>query len=324
MTVMACDLGGTRIKIALVCEGEIVASSILPAKPDCELAVSMQAIAEELWQLCLTATVSPASCDGLAIGFPALVDSERGRVLNHYNKYRDAPQLDLPRWCHDVMGVPFAIENDARMALLGEWSHGAAQGYNHVAIITLGTGIGSAVISNGKLLRGPHFHAGNLCGHLVVRPNGYPCGCGLRGCVEAETGTGTLAARLRAMPDFPKSTLHAETSLDYEAVFKAAGDGDELALSVIEQAVEHWSILCLHIVRFYDVDAIVIGGGVVQKERKLAARLLSRLQSLDCVDGKVTIVEAEHPDHMALLGAEALLRERKHPSNKPIYTNFSA
>lgn len=311
MTVMACDLGGTRIKLALVRDGRMIASSILPAEPDRGLATSLDRIAAQLRNLCAEAGLTPAACGGLAFGFPALVDSSRGRVLNHYNKYRDAPEVDLPAWCRDALGVPFAIENDARMALLGEWSYGAARGHNDVAMITLGTGIGSAVIANGHLLRGPHFAAGNLCGHLVVRPGGHPCGCGLRGCVEAETGTGSLATRLRAMTGFSGSVLAQAESLDYKAVFEASEAGDNFARRVIDQTLEYWGILCVHIVRFFDVDMIVVGGGVARKERGLAARLEHDTNTMARLPGNgVKIIEAEHPDHMALLGAEALLLGR--------------
>ena len=119
-----------------------------------------------------------------------------------------------------------ALENDARLGLLGEWNYGAAHGSNDVAIVTLGTGIGSGVMSQGKLLRGPHFQAGNLCGHTIIRVGGYRCVCGANGCVEAETGSMGLAMRARESPEFATSALADEPDVNYAAVFQCAAAGD--------------------------------------------------------------------------------------------------
>ena len=153
------------------------------------------------------AGVPVSACAGLAFGFCGLVDTVAGRVLSTNAKYDDAPGLDLPRWCRESFGLRFRIENDARLALLGERHAGAAQGTDDAVMMTLGTGIGGVALIGGRLLRGKHFQAGVLGGHLVADFEGRPCTCGGVGCVEAEASSWALPDICRATPGFEASAL---------------------------------------------------------------------------------------------------------------------
>jgi hypothetical protein len=109
---------------------------------------------------------APSSRDvaGVAIGFAALVDSRVNRILSTDGKYEDVKDIDLAKWVRENIGLPTRIENDARMALLGESYAGAALGFTDVVMMTLGTGIGGVAMIEGKLLRGKHAQAGCLGG----------------------------------------------------------------------------------------------------------------------------------------------------------------
>jgi glucokinase len=120
------------------------------------------------------------------------LESRTGEVLSTLNKFADIQQVDLSAWSARELGLPVRFENDARMALLGEHSAGAAQGAQDVVMVTLGTGIGGAAMLQGHLLHSRYGQAGCLGGHLTVNFRGRRCKCGAIGCAEAEASTSVL------------------------------------------------------------------------------------------------------------------------------------
>src|SRR3990170_7444612 len=127
--------------------------------------------------------------------------------------------LPIPRWRHwpapawrkgwamERWGVPLVLENDARAALVGEWQYGAGKDCDNVVLITLGTGVGTAALINGKLLHGKHFLAGSLGGHMSINLHGDVCNCGNLGCVESEASTWALQKLVTRDRNFHSSTL---------------------------------------------------------------------------------------------------------------------
>lgn len=312
MSVLACDLGGTRIKLGIVEQGRLLATDILPAYSDQGLEPALPRLEAAFQKLAEQVGLRVSDCEGIGIGFPALVNSREGTVLNHYNKYADAPHLDLRAWARTAWGLSLAIDNDARLALLGEWTCGAGRGSNNLAIVTLGTGIGTAVILEGRLLRGPSFRAGNLGGHLIANLGGRACSCGAFGCVEAETATAYLADTAKSFEGFEKSLLSKQEEISYETVCRGASLGDSLAVALLRRATAHWGALCLDLANLFDLDRIVLGGGVM----KSADAILPLIRGFVRHNSKPTatpleIVAAQHPDEMALLGCEALVAELK-------------
>ena len=139
------DLGGSHATIALVKDEEILGSrrvSLDSAEP---LRPALHVFAETIHKLLAELQINATECEGLALGFCGLADARIGRVVSTNKKYEDAPLIDFEEWCRQEFGLRFAIENDARMALLGERYAGAARGCDNVVMITLGTGIGGAV-----------------------------------------------------------------------------------------------------------------------------------------------------------------------------------
>ena len=174
MLALSVDIGGTHIGCAVVRDREILAFSSLESEGSESLASLLASIAETMRCLLAEAQSGAAECQGVAIGFPGIVDARTGRIFSTLKKYEDAVHLDLPGWSRETFGVPLRIENDARMALLGEQYAGAAQGVHDVVMMTLGTGIGGAAMILGKLLRGAHSQAACLGGHLPVDFRGRP------------------------------------------------------------------------------------------------------------------------------------------------------
>lgn len=317
MSVLAVDAGGTRIKLGWVEDGTLLGHRVLPAQSDRGLAGALPRVAQGFRDLANTLGRELKQARGIGLGLPLIVNSRDQRVLYAYGKYLDAPDLDLPAWARDALGLPLRVENDARLALLGEWRFGAGEGSENLAIITLGTGIGSAVLIEGRVLRGAHFQAGNLCGHLQVQPGGRLCICGGRGCVEAETGSAYLPDRLRQHKDFASSRLAEQNTLDYKTLFRCAREGDRVAREELDRTLQIWGMLCVNLVHAFDLDRIVIGGGIMASARMI----LPDLQA--CVDryantpwGEVSVLAARHPDHMALLGCETLFESNEHPPER--------
>lgn len=225
MTVLTCDLGGTRMKVGVVRDGQVLASTVEPVITRKRLAPQLPVLAAAWRRLLAELGMVAADCEGIAVAFPSLVDVATGRVLSHQGKYADAPQLDLRRWARAEFALPLAIENDARLAMIGEWQSGAGRGCDNLVMVTLGTGLGACAIIEGRVLRGRHGQAGILGGHMTVCVGGRRCGCGNLGCAEAEASTAYLGAIALEMPDLACSPLARVPTLDYAAVFRHAAEG---------------------------------------------------------------------------------------------------
>src|SRR4029077_12120033 len=136
------DLGGSHATIAVVQGAAVLASRELAMDPSLNLRPVLDQFADAMRELARKLELDPQLCLGVALGFCGLADARIGRVISTNKKYDDAPEIDFRSWSRKELGLPFVIENDARMALLGERHVGAARGCDNVVMITLGTGIG--------------------------------------------------------------------------------------------------------------------------------------------------------------------------------------
>ncbi len=263
MNVLACDLGGTSMKIGIVRDGHVLAATTLPAHSGQGLAPRLPAIKSAWLQLLAQTQLTLAECAGVSVSFPSLLDSATGRVLDEYGKYPDAPKLDLRSWARAELDLPLAIENDARMALVGEWKHGAGRGCDNVVMITLGTGLGTATLIEGHLLRGRHGQAGVLGGHITLRPGGRPCNCGNIGCAEIESSAAFLRDIAFEFPEWNASSLQDEDALTYALVFRHAAAGDPCALRLRDHGLSIWSTLAVSLIHAYDPESLILGGGIM-------------------------------------------------------------
>ena len=161
--------------------------------------------------------------------------------------------------------VDFFIDNDARLAAVGEWKFGAGNDTNDLVVMTIGTGIGTSVITEGKLLRGKHFQAGCLGGHISVVYNGRMCTCGNKGCVEAYASTWSLKKRIEEHETFNKSSLSTVAVIDFETLFAEADKNDALAIYFKNDCIDLWSAAIVNLIHAYDPEVVVIGGGVMQQ-----------------------------------------------------------
>lgn len=308
---LACDLGGTRMKIGVVRDGVVLAQTTIAANSKAGLAPGLPALKTAWLDLLEKLKLGFADCAGISVAFPSLVDVASGRVLAEYGKYADAPKLDLRAWAKKEFNLPLAIENDARMALIGEWNFGAGRGSDNVVMITLGTGLGTSAVIEGQVLRGQHGQAGVLGGHSTVRYGGRECSCGNVGCAEAEASTAFLNDLAKANSDFAASQLAGEPKLDFAAVFKHAAAGDACAIKLRDHSLLVWSTLAVNLIHFYDPEIVIIGGGIMASRDVILPFVQNHVaRHAHTPWGKVRVVASELEDRAALIAAEWLLHEQ--------------
>jgi glucokinase len=244
------------------------------------------------------------------VGLAALVDSRTGRVLATNGKYDDAKEVDLAGWSQQTWGLPLRIENDARMALLGEFYAGAARGFTEVVMMTLGTGIGGVAMIEGKLLRGKHSQAGCLGGHIPVLFTGRACTCGAIGCAEAEAAGWSLPTIVKDWPGVSDSPLAKYPDVGFKEVFGEAARGDRIAVAIRDRCLNVWAAAAVGLVHAYDPEVIVIGGGVMKSANVIVPYVEAYVKKHSWTPwGKVQVCAAELGNNGALLGAVPLLAE---------------
>jgi glucokinase len=272
--VVGVDIGGTKTAI-LVCEAGAGVGGRALARHVAPTAIGSPDRAADAIASLVTATVESTGAtlrdvDAVGVGVPGRVEIDRGEVSLAVNLgWHDLP---LGRRLEARLGVPTYLENDVRAAALGLHRGHAFGGGESLAFLAIGTGISAGIVIDGSLHRGAQGLAGEI-GHAIVAPGGPRCACGLDGCFEAvASGPAILARTLAAWAAAGiarPAKIHAEAGglrtwppLGAEDVFEAARTGDEIASGVIEDAgrAVAWAIHLLALT--YDVDRIVIGGGV--------------------------------------------------------------
>lgn len=307
MNLIGIDLGGTRIKIGIVADGHLLLSTIIEAVPQKGLKAHLSVIKDHILQLMRKSNIPDVQFMGMA--FPGLVDTDTNMVISTSHKYEDALTLDLSGWAKQELGMAFKLENDARLACLGEWKHGAGKQNQDMVMVTLGTGYGSAAIINGKILRGKHFQAGVLGGHFIINYEDKErlCSCGKYGCVEATASTWMIEKAARQNSLFEKSLLKEESTIDLTTIFKLSKQGDELAQLLQNHCLDVWGVGLVNLIHAYDPEVIVIGGGISNAGEIIIPYLKKIIaEKAWCPWGQPDIRLAQFPDTAAILGASLL------------------
>ena len=309
-TFLACDLGGTRLKISVVRNHQILAHAVEPADSKQSLASHLPLLKAAWLRLLAHLNLTLRDCAGISMAYPSIIDAASGRVLAAFGKFADAPDLDLRAWAQRELGLPLAIDNDARMALIGEWRAGAGRGCNDLVMMTLGTGLGTAAVIDGRVLRGTHGQAGIQGGHLAVRyDGGRLCSCGNRGCAEAEASTACLAELARARRDFPASPLAAEPVVDFAAVFRHAAAADPCAVALRDHSTLVWATLAVSLIHAYDPARLIIGGGIMASAAVILPAIRAHVtRHANTPWGQVQIVASALGDNAAMVAGDWLLR----------------
>jgi glucokinase len=306
---LGIDVGGTKINALRVArDGTIVDRSDAPTPADDEerTLATMVELAQEL-----------RTPDVLAVGIGAagMVDATDGVLRFAPNlAWRD---LSIASRVRGALGLPCQVDNDANTAAYAEYRFGAGRGYRHVLLVTVGTGIGGGIVSDGRLFRGANGFAAEI-GHIIVEPGGPLCGCGNRGCWE-QLASGRAIDRMgrEAASADEGSTLRRLAGGDLEQVSgrhvtEAARQGDEVALRIFAEAGRRLGEGIAGLVNILDPQVVVVGGGAI-----VAGDLLldpARASFQEAVEGpdhrpRVPLVAAELGNDAGAVGAAALALE---------------
>jgi len=171
-------------------------------------------------------------------------------------------------------------------------------------MVTLGTGVGTAVVMEGKLLRGRHFQAGCLGGHFVVNYKGNPCNCGNIGCLEAEAATWNLEAQVREHPNFTQSKLFKSIKIDFDILFTTALAGDQVAIEVRDHCLNIWAAGVISFIHAYDPEVVILGGGILKSAEVIIPFIQEKVKKQAWTPwGDVLIRRSELQDQAAIRGA---------------------
>ncbi len=305
MNYIGIDLGGTRIKIGLVNKEGVADKVVIDAESDKGLETYLPLIDKGILKLMKKSKLS--SLSGIGMAFPGVVNPKSKKILSTNKKYDDGPEIDLHSYYSKKWSTPFFIDNDSRMATVGEWKYGAGKDSNDLVMVTLGTGVGTGVVMEGNLLRGKHFKAGCLGGHFVVNYQGKVCTCGNIGCVEAEAATWNIDQQLREHTDFSCSVLSGIDKIDFAAVFMATED--KLAIKMQEHCLEVWSAGVISYINAYDPEVVVLGGGVLNSAAKIVPHIRKKIsENVWTPWGETSLRLTKLWDNAAILGTVYSLR----------------
>ena len=309
---LGIDVGGTNTDLGLVrSDGRIVSRENLPTSAYTELTPYVRDIMTKIESMTAQGDPEggwtghcPDDLTGIGIGAP------NGNFYNGCVEW--APNLtmkgvlEFEKEFHKYVHIPVVLSNDANAAAYGEYIYGGAKGMDHFIMITLGTGVGSGIVVDGKLVHGSTGTAGEL-GHNILIPDGRPCSCGRKGCLEAYTSARGIVQTYKELG----GTL---PNADSKAIGDAANAGDPVALETFRQVGRWLGIACANAVTFSAPQSIFLMGGPT----KVGAPLLEPLQAafkehlLNIYQGKCDIRMSQlHANEVAILGAAALVEMRK-------------
>ena len=271
------DFGGMSAKAGLFDKNsKMLAKDTVKTSKDDNYVTTVAKMAQLVKKLCEENDVPIKSVRRIGLASPGVIDSKEGIVVRwgNYN-WSDKP---LARDMSEAVGAEVRIVNDANAAAYGEAIYGAAKAYKNSIFITLGTGIGSGIIIDGKLFEGVRG-AGAEAGHMVIQVGGVPCGCGRKGCFEQYASASALIRDTkRAMFEDKESMMWELVGKDPEKVdgktaFSAAKAGDAAAQTVVKNYIMYLGEGILNLVNIFRPEAVIIGGGVCNEGEYLLAPL---------------------------------------------------
>jgi glucokinase len=317
--VIGFDLGGTKMHAAVVdAQGHVLHAERQKTQPE----DGPVAVVDRMIGLCVRLQKELGDRSGdlaaVCVGVPGSVDDAQGIVERAPNL--GWQNLALAQKLSSALGIPVFLDNDVRVAVLGELAYGVGRGARTIVGIFVGTGIGGGVVVDGHVHQGGRGVAGEL-GHMTLLPHGPRCGCGKRGCVEALASRTAMEREVRRLIDrgwdssVPKIMKKlGQDRLTSSVIEKALGKGDKVMHKVLEEAQYYLGLLAGNVTNLLDPEVIVIGGGLAERLgeafvapiRAHAYKHFLAQQDRE----KVRIVATELKDLAAPLGAALSARDR--------------
>jgi glucokinase len=310
--VLGVDIGGTKVAVGLVnSRGQILHAGRAPMIARGSAEQGFRAVLQAMDGVMPQARAARVRAIGVCA--PGWVDSERGVLLSAAN---------LPCWenfplaqkVEKHFGLPTRLANDASAAALAEAKWGAGAKYKSIFYVSLGTGIGAAIVREGEIY---HGRPGGGCegGHMSINFNGPLCGCGKRGCVEMYASGAAISRRARSLlrqsrnnrSQILKMAGGNISNVTAETVNKAARSEDQLAKQILQAAAEHLAIWLGNMIDLLEPEVIIVGGGIGRVMMAYRASIRRTLETWAVNPGarRVPILNARYGSHSALAGAAA-------------------
>jgi glucokinase len=308
------DLGGTSMKMGLVdSQGNTVLEMEKPTLAQEGVDGVIGRMVSHARELAKEAGLHWADVAGVGVGLPGFLDVKAGVVkqLTNLGWHEEVP---IRRLLEEAWQIPVKIDNDANVAALGEAWCGAGAGVDDVVCITLGTGVGGGLILDGQLLHGRYGFAGEV-GHMTIDPEGHPCNCGMRGCLETfSSATGMVRMAKEAIVAGRSTVLADVEKVGTKEIFAAAAAGDTVALEVKKRAIDALAQAMSALSVVLNPARFIIGGGVSYAGEALLQPLREAYAKRTQPNARqgVDVVLAQLGNRAGYIGAAGLLaRERK-------------
>lgn len=302
------DIGGTNIKLGVIdSAGNIIKKSKFSIEDDTTFSVVIAKIIDNINEIISDIPIELVG--GIGLGIPGLIDTKNGLVVCSGNLNWTNEDVLTP--LKNAFSYPIKIANDANVAALGEAKFGVGKAYSTSVFITLGTGVGSGIIIDGKIYDG-NLGAGAELGHMVIEANGRPCTCGGWGCFEAYASATSLKEQTRL------AMLENDDSLMWEigGIENISGktaflysDKDASAKKVVDEYIDYLSVGIVNVANIFRPQAIILGGGVSYEGDKLLKPLNGKLSKrifAGDLGPKVEILLATLRNDAGFMGAAAL------------------
>lgn len=262
MVYIALDIGGTQIKYGLVNqEGDIIMYYLKDtnAKKGAEyLLSSIESSIEELIDKC---NYFEEEIKGIGVSTAGQVNSITGEIIFATDSIPGWTGVKLKSILENKFKYPCIVENDVNCTALGEMKSGIAKGEKNFLAITLGTGIGGAIVIDGKIFTGNNYSAGEV-GHTTLYPNGARCTCGKNGCFERYGSTSALMRKAKKLLETNTSTKEVISNLNPKIIFDKAKEGEGIYKELLNQWTYDIALGLKNLVHIFNPSLIVIGGGV--------------------------------------------------------------
>ncbi|MBN1872354.1 MAG: ROK family protein [Candidatus Omnitrophica bacterium] len=308
------DVGATQTKVAILdLKGHILLKDNFSTQMHRKNAL-IDAVSDLLDSLSRRLRLKKRDFLGLGIGVPGLLDFKRGLVFYFINipAWKNVP---LKKLLEKKTGLPTFVDNDVKVMARGEVTYGAGRGYDNVICLTLGTGVGGAVIIDGKMRRGQDLVAGEI-GHVPINEKGPRCNCGGIGCIEAYVGREYFLKEVKK--DIRRGVRTSVLAISNnriaditpEMLTKAALGGDRYALNKWREMGEHLGVALTGVVNLLNPELIIIGGGIAGAGdlvfRPLRETLKKRAMAIQGRTAKV--VRAKLGNDAGVIGAAELVK----------------
>ncbi len=309
------DLGGTKILTALVNRqtGEVIEHVKKKTKKDKGPQNIIRKMLNSIEELIETSGVKLEDISSIGVGSAGQIDREKGVIIAAPNL--DCYDLNLKQIISEKFNLPVFVGNDLEVAAIGEQKFGAGKDCDDFVCVFVGTGVGSSIVKNGKIIYGSTGTAGEI-GHIIVDLNGRPCACGAHGCLEAYASRSAIEKRIEgALKKGRKSAileyLEPGKAITSSMIEKSIEKEDELVLQCVTEASEYLSGGLASIINFINPELIILGGGLIEAVDYFYQNTIKKAKSksLPVPAEKIRFKKAMLGDYSGVIGA-AFLEDR--------------